>query len=69
MKLSSFVEYDEFNTNRAENKILKSTLSYLYKSTTSSKNKSDIKTLLNAFSDVDESKDYQADLCRLSRAG
>ena len=56
-KERSFVEYDEFNTNRAENRILKSTLSYLYKSTTSSKNKSDIKTLLNVFSDVDESKD------------
>ena len=64
-KERSFVEYDEFNTNRAENKILKSTLSYLYKSTTSSKNKSDIKTLLNAFSDVDESKDYQADFSKI----
>lgn len=64
-KERSFVEYDEFNTNRAENKILKSTLSYLYKSTTSFKNKSDIKTLLNAFSDVDESKDYQADVSKI----
>jgi len=64
-KERSFVEYDEFNTNRAENKILKSTLSYLYKNTTSSKNKSDIKTLLNAFSDVDESKDYQADFSKI----
>ena len=64
-KERSFVEYDEFNTNRAENKILKSTLSYLYKSTTSAKNKSDIKTLLNAFSNVDESKDYQADFSKI----
>lgn len=64
-KERSFVEYDEFNANRAENKILKSTLSYLYKSTTSSKNKSDIKTLLNAFSDVDESKDYQSDFSKI----
>ena len=64
-KERSFVEYDEFNTNRAENKILKSTLSYLYKNTTSSKNKSDIKTLLNALSDVDESKDYQADFAKI----
>lgn len=60
-KERSFVEYDEFNTNRAENKILKSTLSYLYKNTASSRNKSDIKTLLNAFADVDESKDYKSD--------
>lgn len=61
----SFVEYDEFNTNRAENKILKSTLRYLYKNTTSSKNKADIKTLLGAFADVDESKDYKADFAKI----
>lgn len=64
-KERSFVEYDEFNTNRAENKILKSTLGYLYKYTTSSKNKSDIKTLLAAFSDVDESKNYKEDFDRI----
>ncbi|MDO4285653.1 MAG: hypothetical protein Q4C60_10025, partial [Eubacteriales bacterium] len=64
-KERSFVEYDEFNTNRTENKILKSTLSYLYRNTTSSKNKSDIKTLLNAFSDVEESRDYQADFSKI----
>lgn len=57
-----YVEYDEFNTNRAENKILKATLTHLYKNTTSSRNKTDIKTLLNAFSEVDESKDYKLDL-------
>ena len=60
-----FVEYDEFNINRAENKILKSTLRYLYRKTTSSRNKSDIKTLLNAFSEVDESKDYKADFSKI----
>ena len=64
-KERSFVEYDEFNTNLAENKIIKSTLRYLYKSTSSSKNKSDIKTLLNAFSDVDESKDYKLDFSKI----
>lgn len=64
-KERSFVEYDEFNTNRAENKILKSTLSYLYKHTSSSKNKSDIKTLLGVFADVDESKDYKADFAKI----
>ena len=56
-----YVEYDEFNTNRAENKILKATLNYLYKNTTSTKNKTDLKTLLTAFSEVDESKDYKTD--------
>lgn len=64
-KERNFIEYNEFNVNRAENKILKATLRYLYKSTTSSKNKSYIKTLLNAFSDVDESKDYQDDFSKI----
>ena len=65
-KERSFIEYDEFNTNRPENKILKATLKYLYKNTTSSKNKSDIKTLLSVFSDVDESKDYKADFSKIA---
>lgn len=60
-----YVEYDEFNTNRAENKILKTTLSYLYKNTTSSRNKTDIKTLLNAFNEVDESQDYKTDFDKI----
>lgn len=60
-----YVEYDEFNTNRAENKILKATLNYLYKNTISSRNKTDIKTLLNAFSEVDESNDYKADFDKI----
>lgn len=60
-----YVEYDEFNTNRAENKILKAALNYLYKSTSSSRNKTDLKTLLSAFNDVDESKDYKADFDKI----
>ena len=60
-----YVEYDEFNTNRAENKILKATLNYLYKNTISSRNKTDIKTLLNAFSEVEESKDYKSDFDKI----
>lgn len=60
-----YVEHNEFNTNRSENKILKATLSYLYKTTTSSKNKSDIKTLLNAFAEIDESQDYKSDFDKI----
>ena len=59
-----FVEYDEFNTNRAENKLLKSTLLYLYKKTTSNKNKNDIRTLLNSFVDVSESTNYTDDFSK-----
>ena len=59
-----FVEYDEFNTNRAENRLLKSTLLYLYKKTTSNKNKNDIRTLLNSFVDVNESANYEDDFSK-----
>ena len=64
-KECSFVEYDDFNTNRAENRILKSTLYYLYKKTTSIKNKTDIKTLLNAFTDVELSSNYKSDFAQI----
>lgn len=64
-KERSFVEYDEFNLNRAENKLLKATLLYLYKNTGSSKNKNDIKTLLNSFADVDTSVDYDGDFAKI----
>ena len=57
-KERTYVEYDEFNTNRPENKLIKSTLLYLYRQTTSVKNKTDIRTLLNAFGEVEPSSDY-----------
>ena len=57
----AYVEYDEFNHNRVENKLIKSTLLYLYRKTTSSKNKTDLKTLLSAFSEVDQSSDFKSD--------
>lgn len=60
-KERSFVEFDEFSPNRAENRIIKSTLDYLYRCTASSRNKSDLKTLLNAFAEVDLSIDYKRD--------
>ena len=64
-KERSYVEYDEFNLNRVENKLLKATLSYLYKITASSKNKNDIKTLLNNFTEVDTSEDYKGDFTKI----
>ncbi|MBR3919671.1 MAG: hypothetical protein IKJ59_13225, partial [Clostridia bacterium] len=44
---------------------LKSTLYYLYKKTTSIKNKTDIKTLLNAFTDVELSSNYKSDFAQI----
>ena len=63
-KERSYVEYDEFNTNRPENRLVKSTLLLLYRQTKSSKNKTDIKTLLNAFTEVPESADYDTDFSK-----
>lgn len=60
-----YVEYDEFNVNRVENKLLKSTLLYLYRHSGSSKNRNDIKTLLNCFVGVEESADYDGDFARI----
>ena len=64
-KERSYVEYDEFNINRVENKLLKSTLLYLYRHSVSSKNKNDIKTLLNYFIEVEESVDYAGDFAKI----
>ena len=64
-KEQCYVEYDEFNTNCPENKLLKSTLLYLYKNTRSLKNKNDIKMLLNSFSEVNNSTNYEDDFNRI----
>lgn len=63
-KERSFVEYDAFNANRPENKLLKATLLYLNRHSTSSRNRTDIKTLLNAFAEVDAATDYKSDFAR-----
>ena len=60
-KERSFVGFDEFNPNRVENRIIKTTIDYLYHCTTSSRNKSDLKTLLNTFAEVDLSSNYKRD--------
>ena len=63
-KEKAYVEFDEFNTNRPENRLIKSTLLYLYRQTSSAKNKTDIRTLLNAFGEIDPSSDYEGDYSR-----
>lgn len=56
-----FVEYDAFQVNRPENRLIKAALQYLYPRSASSKNRNDIKTLLAAFADVEASGDYRGD--------
>lgn len=60
-KERSYVEYDAYTVNRPENRLLKATLLYLYKHSASSRNKNDIKTLLNIFSEVEASTNYKSD--------
>ena len=64
-KEKSYVEYDVFNVNRAENKLIKATLQYLYKTSSSIKNKNDIKTLLHSFTEVEASLNYQSDFAKV----
>ena len=61
-----YVCYDEFNNNRPENRLVKSTLKYLYRYSTSTKNKADLKTLLNVFENVEESVNYDFDFEKCS---
>lgn len=57
-----FVEYDEFNVNRSENKILKSTLLLLQKISVHSDNQAKLRTLISLFSEVSPSDNYAVDL-------
>jgi len=63
-KERNYVEYDAFTANRPENRILKATLQYLYKHSMSSKNRNDIKILLNSFGDIEASIDYKSDFSK-----
>lgn len=65
-KERSFVAFDTFNSNRPENRLLKSTLLHLYQQTTSVRNKTDLRTLLTAFREVSPSVDYASDFAKCS---
>lgn len=56
-----FVEYDVFSINRAENRLLKTTLSKLYKLSTNTLNKKRISMLLTALDGVDFSTNIYRD--------
>lgn len=63
-KERSYVEYDTFSSNRPENRLLKATLQYLYRHSSSSRNRNDIKVLLNSFAEVEASVDYKGDFAK-----
>lgn len=56
-----FVEYDVFSINRAENRLLKTTLSKLYKLSTNTLNKKRISMLLTSLDGVDFSQNIYRD--------
>lgn len=59
-----YVEYDEFNANRAENKLIKSALLYLHKKSCSFANQSDLRSLLAVFDEVKPSENVEQDLMK-----
>ena len=67
-KERTFTEFDEFTPNCPENRLVKPTLMLLYKQTHSSRNKTDIKTLLAAFDNVPSSTDYTGDFSKAGKS-
>lgn len=60
-----YVAYDEFQTNRPENKLIKATLLKLQHLTTSASNSKEIRQLLLAFEMVDTSTNYTKDFSQV----
>lgn len=60
-----YVEFDEYQINRPENKIVKATLLKLKKLTTSFENSKEIRQLLIAFEQVQPSINYDKDFSRI----
>jgi len=56
-----FVGYDEFETNRPENKLIKSTLRYIKQKTHDPKNLRESRRFLMIFADIDESDNFEKD--------
>ena len=62
-----FVTYDDFNCNRVENRLIKSTLLKLQKLTTSAQNLKEINQLLTAFELVKPSLNYTFDFLNIKK--
>jgi len=60
-----YVCYQEFSTDRAENRLIKSTLEFLYRCSKSSKNQRLIREYLFVFDEISSSSDINADFNRL----
>lgn len=61
-----YVSYEEFDINRVENKLIKSTLIKLNKESTYHKNKKELMRLLGYFDQVTPSKSYSSDFLKVN---
>ncbi len=60
-----YVQYDEFQVNRPENRLIKATLHKLQRLSSSAENQKEIRQLLNSFEMVDQSVNYQKDFSKV----
>lgn len=60
-----FVAYDEFSSDRIENRLIKTTLHYLYKKSHSIKNQQRIREFLFVFDDISISNDIKNDFAKI----
>jgi len=60
-----FVEYEEYSSDRIENRLIKSTLQYLYKKLKSTKNQQRIREFLFVFDEVGVSHHYKEDFKKI----
>jgi len=60
-----FVEYEEFSSDRAENRLIKTTLEFLYKKSKRNRNQQKIREFLFVFDEVKRSSDIKTDFSKL----
>lgn len=65
-----YIEFDEYSSNRVENKLIKTTLEKLYTISRSTNNKQRIREFLFTFDEIDISTDIESDFkkCKTDRA-
>lgn len=62
-----FIAYDSYESNRIENRLIKSTLEYLMKNSTASQNKKRLREFLFVFEEVKSAKDPKNDFSKVTK--
>ena len=60
-----FIAYDEYSSDRIENRLIKTALQYLYKKSKSSRNQQRIREFLFVFDEVKPSKNFKTDFTKV----